>query len=197
MVLAKTIKHVMSSAAEAEMLALFMNAQELIPLRLCLDEMGHKQPPTTMKTDNSTAMGIANETIKQKRSKSMDMRIHWVRDRIKQNQFKITWEAGASNLADCPTKHHTGTHHKQVRPIYPHEPEKSPTTLKGCIKILDGSRGKARSAKARRVRGTKRVTWANQMTGFTVERAVRPVLGRFKQRGRLIDRSTLHSLIHQ
>ena len=77
---AKTAKHVMRSAAEAEMSALFMNAQELMPLRQCSEELGHKQPPTTVKTDNSTAMGIANETIKQKRSKSMDMRTHWVKD---------------------------------------------------------------------------------------------------------------------
>ena len=150
MALAKTTKHVMSSAAEAEMLALFMNGQELIPLRLCLEEMGHKQPPTTIKTDNSTAMGIANESIKQKRSKSMDMRIHWVKDRVKQNQFNVTWEAGASDLADCPTKHHTGTHHRHVRPIYSHEPDKSPTTLKGCVRILDESRARARRAKTKR-----------------------------------------------
>ena len=66
MVLAKTIEHVMSSAAEAEMLALFMNAQELTPLRLCLEELGHKQPPATIKTDNSTATGNHQTKAKQK-----------------------------------------------------------------------------------------------------------------------------------
>ena len=193
MVLAKTIKHVMSSAAEAEMLALFMNAQELIPLRLCLEELGHKQPPTTIKTDNSTAMGIANETIKQKRSKSMDMRIHWVRDRIKQNQFRVTWEAGTSNLADYPTKHHTGTHHKKVRPIYLHEQERSPTTLKGCIKILEESRDKARVGKVRDTRiKNKRVTWASN-----VERAVESVLNsKGQDMMSPAKRSTLLSLIY-
>ena len=61
-VLAKIIKHVMKSAAEAEVIALFMNAEELVPLRHCLEEMGHPQPPTPLKTDNSTANGIINRS---------------------------------------------------------------------------------------------------------------------------------------
>ena len=72
-VLAKVIKNVMASAAEAEVGALFMNGQEAIATRNCLLEMGHPQPATPMKTDNSTAKGIITGTIKQKRSKSIDM----------------------------------------------------------------------------------------------------------------------------
>jgi hypothetical protein len=30
-----------------------------------------------------------NETIKQKRSKAMDMRYHWLTDRVRQKQFEI------------------------------------------------------------------------------------------------------------
>ena len=40
-VLAKVIKAVMSSAAEAETGALYMNAQELLPLRVTCEEIGH------------------------------------------------------------------------------------------------------------------------------------------------------------
>ena len=79
-VLAKVIKHVMSSAAEAEVIAVFMIAQELIPLRLCLEELGHPQPPTPIKTDNSTAVGIVNNTIKRQRSHAMEMRYFWLLD---------------------------------------------------------------------------------------------------------------------
>ena len=67
LVLAKIIKNVMASAAEAEVGALYMNAQEALAIRQCLIELGHPQPPTPMKTDNSTAQGILNGTIKQKR----------------------------------------------------------------------------------------------------------------------------------
>jgi hypothetical protein len=87
MVLAKIIKNVMSSAAEAEVAALFMNAQEMAPMRQCLKDLGHAQPATPIKTDNSTATGIINNTIKQKRSKSIDMRFYWLLDRVKQGQF--------------------------------------------------------------------------------------------------------------
>ena len=73
LVLAKVIKNVMASAAEAELGALYTNAQEALPMRQCLEELGHKQPATPLKTDNSTAQGIINNTMKQKRSKAMDM----------------------------------------------------------------------------------------------------------------------------
>ena len=88
-ILAKVIKHVMASAAETKVLLLFMNAQELVPLRLCLEELGHKQPATPIKTDNSMATGIINKTIKQKRSKSIDMRCHWIINRSAEGQFNI------------------------------------------------------------------------------------------------------------
>jgi hypothetical protein len=70
---ASVIKNVVASAAESEVGACFHNAQSGAPLRVTLTELGHTQPPTPLRTDNSTAFGILNETIKQKRSKAMDM----------------------------------------------------------------------------------------------------------------------------
>ncbi len=65
-----------------------------------------------MKIDNSVANGIVNGTMKQKRSKAIDMRFYWLKDRQSQNQFKI--ELGKNKLADYPTKHHSPAHHKRV-----------------------------------------------------------------------------------
>lgn len=45
---AQIIKAVMSSAAEAEIAALYINAREAIPMRQLIEEMGHKQPPTPL-----------------------------------------------------------------------------------------------------------------------------------------------------
>ena len=67
----------------------------------------------------------------------MDMRMHWIRDRIQQGQFKVYWKPGQQNLADYPTKHHSGSHHKKVRPIYLHEGDTSPSTVQGCIEIME------------------------------------------------------------
>ena len=48
LVLAKIIKHVMSSAAEVEVGAMFLNVRQATPIRKCLENMGHPQPPTPM-----------------------------------------------------------------------------------------------------------------------------------------------------
>jgi hypothetical protein len=74
----KVLKHVMSSAAKAKIGAVFMNAKEGAVLSTTLEELGHKQPPTSMETDNTTATGYINGTIKQKRTKAMDMRFYWI-----------------------------------------------------------------------------------------------------------------------
>jgi hypothetical protein len=74
LIVSRVLKHVMSSAAEAEIGAVFINAKEGAVLRTTLEELGHKQPPTPMETDNTTATGYSNGTIKQKRTKAMDMR---------------------------------------------------------------------------------------------------------------------------
>jgi hypothetical protein len=70
---AAVIKNVVASAAESEVGACFDNGQSGAPLRVTLTELGHTQPPTHLRTDNSTAYDIINEMIKQKRSKAMDM----------------------------------------------------------------------------------------------------------------------------
>jgi hypothetical protein len=49
-------------------------------------------------------IGLANDTIKQKRSKAIDMRFHWIRDRIRQNQFGIVYIPTKENIADYMTK---------------------------------------------------------------------------------------------
>jgi hypothetical protein len=50
-----------------------MNAKEAVPMRITLEELDHPQPATPIRTDNSTADGIMNKTVKQKQSKSMDV----------------------------------------------------------------------------------------------------------------------------
>ena len=140
LVLAKVITGVMDSAAEAEVAAIHMNAKEAIPIRQCLEEMGHHQPATRIRTDNATAKGFVNGTIKQKRSRTFDRRFWWLKDREAQLQFHVVWDAGIYNLADYPTKHHPTQHHKLVRPIYLHEEGKSPRTLQECEAILSAGK---------------------------------------------------------
>ena len=102
--LSTLIPAVVASAAEAEYAALFLVGQETANLRYILADLGYPQQPTLILCDNACAVGLANNTVKQRRSKSIDMRFHWIRDRISQNQFIVTWRQGALNLADFFTK---------------------------------------------------------------------------------------------
>jgi hypothetical protein len=73
-----------------------------------------------METDNTTAIGYSNGTIKQKRTKAMDMCFYWIKDRVKLGQFNVYWGPGYQNLADYFTKHHSPAHHKiQSKRIMP------------------------------------------------------------------------------
>ena len=119
---ASIIKVVLASAAECELGSLFFNCKEGTVLRHTLHELGHPQPPTPVETDNKTASGIANGTCKQIRSKAIDMRFYWIRDRIKQGHFHVYWAPGAHNMADYSTKHHPTPHHIKMRPFYLHTP---------------------------------------------------------------------------
>jgi hypothetical protein len=98
------IPTVVSSAAETEYASLFIGGKALLPLRYNLLDMDCIQPPTTLITDNVAAKGIATNTCKQRRSKSMDMRYHWIRDRVALKDFDITWRPGSDSIADYLTK---------------------------------------------------------------------------------------------
>ena len=60
------LKFVVASAVEVEVGALFVNGKESKIIRLILQEMEHRQPPTSVHCDNKTATstGIANDTLK-------------------------------------------------------------------------------------------------------------------------------------
>ncbi len=62
----KIIKAVMSSAAEAELSALYIHACKGVEIRNILEELGHRQPPTPIQTNNSTAESIISSRVQPK-----------------------------------------------------------------------------------------------------------------------------------
>jgi hypothetical protein len=136
-VLCKTIRGVPASAAEAETVGLFMNAQEAIPMITALEEMGHTQPinGTPLETNNCTADGILKAQVRMKRSKAFDMRYHWLKDRIARKKFNLYWAPGKANRADYFSKHHPPSHHKIMRPQYFQRPQGNALTthVRGCV----------------------------------------------------------------
>jgi hypothetical protein len=65
----------------------------------------------------------------------MDMRYHWLTDRVGQKQFDIYWRPGRENLGDYHTKHHSPQHHKDIRGLILHQAN-SLQVLLGCVKLL-------------------------------------------------------------
>lgn len=112
------IKSVVGSAFEAEYAAMYLNGQTAVGHRNTLADLGHPQGATPIIADNACAVGVANRTVKQRRSKAIDMRFHWIRCRVDQGQFIITWAPGSRNLADYFTKSHPAKHHLLMRPLY-------------------------------------------------------------------------------
>jgi hypothetical protein len=142
LILSTVLKFVAASAAEAELGALFLNAKEAKILRLMLEELGHPQPPTPIHIDNSTTVGIVNNTLKRQKSRSMEMRYFWLLDGHIQNIFNFEYHPGFENLGDYQSKAHLGGHHLHVCPFYVHMPTSprflpraaKPSIRRGCVK---------------------------------------------------------------
>jgi hypothetical protein len=97
--IAQIIDAVMSSTAEVELGALFINAREAaVHIWRILAEMGHPQPKMPIQTDTSMAEGVINLKIQPKRTKSMDMRFEWLKDREAKINSDFTGEQGKLTL---------------------------------------------------------------------------------------------------
>jgi trehalose utilization protein len=65
----------------------------------------------------------------------MDMRYHWLTDRVRQKQFDVYWRPGRENLGDYHTKHHSARHHKYMRGFILHQANII-QVFRGCVKLL-------------------------------------------------------------
>lgn len=112
------IKPVVSSASESSIAALCINTQKVIIIRRILKELGHPQPPTPIRWDNTTTESFINGTIIPKRSKAMDMIFWWLRNKNLTKKLKIYWKPVKVNRAYYYSKHHSGAYHLRRRKYY-------------------------------------------------------------------------------
>ena len=89
--ISQIIRAVMSSAAEAELGALFINTNTAVSMRQTLIKLGHPQPRTPMQTDNATAHALITNKILPKALTAMDMCFRWLKSREAQGQFRYYW----------------------------------------------------------------------------------------------------------
>jgi hypothetical protein len=108
--IAQIIQFVTASAAESELVALFVTAREMIPHRQTHISMGWPQPKSPIEMDDSTAAGVTNETIVLFRAKMMDMRFWWLRCHASQDQLCYYWDTGSkTGLTTTPKTTQTPT----------------------------------------------------------------------------------------
>jgi hypothetical protein len=113
------LKLVAASAAEAELGALFLNAQEAKVPHLTLNKLGHPQPPTSIHIDITTTVGIVNNTIKQKCYHVMEMRYFWLLDGNHNNTSSFIISPGKKTWVIIHLNT-TQDIHKHVWPYYVH-----------------------------------------------------------------------------
>ncbi len=114
---------VCSFVAEAEYAGLFAAGRIATNERQILEDMGHPQPPTPLFCDNEVAIGLATDTINLKMSKSLDMRFHWLWDRVRQGHFRIIFVPGKINVANFFTKALPVTRHRTLAPFLAIDPD--------------------------------------------------------------------------
>ena len=109
-----------------------------MPIRTLLLELVHEQPATPIQVNNSTADVFANDMIKKKRSKAINMHLYWIHDRTSQGKFIVYWQPGSTNLGDYHSKHHSTSHCQLMRSTYLHPIENLAhcaidILLQGCV----------------------------------------------------------------
>jgi hypothetical protein len=93
------------SSAEAEYMAASSAAQEAIYLRRLLESLGHKQEsPTIIYEDNQSCIAMADNPAQSQRIKHIDIKYHFVREKIQSGDIKLVYVQTERQLADLLTK---------------------------------------------------------------------------------------------
>jgi hypothetical protein len=69
-----------AAASEAECAGVFCDGQVVVDERTILSSLGHPQHTTTIFCDDECAVGLAEQTARPKKSKSVDVRLEWIQD---------------------------------------------------------------------------------------------------------------------
>jgi hypothetical protein len=120
------MKFVMSSATEAELCALYTTAKEMVPLHQTLIKMGWPQPCTPIQMDNSTAIGVTKLTIVLHKTKSMNLRLWWLRF---QNLNNSSASTGIRAVTIEQTTTPSTTYQSTTKPTDPFMPVQQPNYL--------------------------------------------------------------------
>ena len=104
------------SSCEAEFIALTVAAQEAKFLnQLLIDLNENDQSPVKLFVDNQGAMALAKNPVFHQRSKHIDIKYHFIRDEIAQNNLNVQYVPTNYNIADTFTKPMSGVKLKHFK----------------------------------------------------------------------------------
>jgi len=102
---AKKQKTVAASSCEAEYVAASESTKEAIWIRSLLDGIGFKQiEPTTINCDNNSAINLSEDPSLHSRVKHIDIKYHFIRERVQSNEINVSYINTKDNIADAFTK---------------------------------------------------------------------------------------------
>ena len=102
---ARKQKTVAASSCEAEYVAAFEACKEAIWLRTLLDAIGHRpETPTTILCDNNAAINLSEDPLLHDRVKHIDIKHHFLRERVQSNEITLSYINTYDNIADIFTK---------------------------------------------------------------------------------------------
>lgn len=93
------------ASTEAEYMALSDGCKEVLWLSQFLQEVGLKnKDPIIIRVDNEGSMNLAEKQIILARSKHIDIRYHFIREKIEDGSIKLKQVSTSNNIADALTK---------------------------------------------------------------------------------------------
>ena len=102
---AKKQKTVAASSCEAEYVAASESTKEAIWIRSLLEGINFKQvEPTTINCDNNSAINLSEDPSLHSRVKHIDIRYHFIRERVQSNEINVSYINTNDNIADVFTK---------------------------------------------------------------------------------------------
>jgi hypothetical protein len=106
------------SSTEAEYMAMTHAGKEATFLQNIYGEVGIPTPlPTPLLVDNQSAIALAENPIFHARTKHIDVRHHWIREKIESGQLELEYVPTADQVADIFTKPLNGEKFKKFRDV--------------------------------------------------------------------------------
>ena len=92
------------STTEVEYMALFATSPKALFLQQMLMDMGMTQECVTLHEDNQSCIALSKNNMTTGRSKQIDIKYHFCREKIESGQIRVEYCATEEVLADMLTK---------------------------------------------------------------------------------------------